>query len=62
MSEWISVEERLPDKSGTYLVVKRGERFSTTLYWGGIAEDIVFWLDYITHWQPLPSPPGEEGE
>ena len=55
MSEWISVEDRLPDKSDRYIVTD--------------IED--FWLDIWmcdelewfscpgcpTHWMPLPEPP-----
>lgn len=67
MAEWISVEDRMPEKDGYYLVVIDDtgisiEEFSKEkLAWLGFdwenAE--VFELIGITHWMPLPEPPEE---
>lgn len=61
--EWISVEERLPEKSNHYIVCANthyGTNFVTiALYtvscgWNGVK---------VTHWMPLPMPPkGDEGK
>lgn len=69
MSEWISVEERLPPETGDYLTWSRHS------YW---KNQVHVWLDkeqaweqewlrkkrtelkpktWITHWMPLPEPP-----
>lgn len=69
---WISVSERLPKKSGHYLVISK-------MNWahGGNWEDdsgdirrhmaiaffdrvVKFNVPYVTHWQPLPAVPKEE--
>ena len=58
-SEWISVQDRLPEIDTTVLVcTERGYIFTS---W---ASDVdVFWFygeeedDRVTHWQPLPLPP-----
>lgn len=60
MSEWISVDDRLPEFTGTYLVV--GEVVEM--------EFSVFCIDYgwqydeylITHWMPLPEQPDQYRE
>ena len=54
MAEWISVYDRLPDKTGCYLVVLHGI-VSVCYFCKG-----SFQSDVITHWMPLPEPPKEE--
>ena len=60
--EWISVKDRLPKKNINVLVVAKGE-----VHEGSIGR--VFWCipnfdgycnNDITHWMPLPEPPGKE--
>lgn len=57
-SEWISVEERLPDLYGTYLVYTHDNRIKL-----GYFCELVIGLppsfdDFaVTHWMPLPEPP-----
>ena len=58
MSDWISVEKRLPEKSGEYLTYN-GSEYSIQKYnengWLNMFDAI-----FILYWQPLPKPP--EGE
>lgn len=69
MSEWISVREP-PAEKGCYIVAVKhwldGRPVSREAFWNS-----VDWLSCerrheitprVTHWMPLPSPPGEEGE
>ena len=76
MNEWISVKERLPDEGEGYVaaVVSGKPRRNVTLdnaielaeydrNEGWILEMWPEWTNAnITHWQPLPEPPKEEGE
>ena len=60
-SEWISVEDRLPEREGKYLVytVKGAIRFGE--YRSYLVGDSKFcgpqFDYYVTHWMPLPDPP-----
>ena len=60
--EWISVEERLPEREGTYLVytykgrVGFGEFRSYLLNKDGTSTEPQFDY-YVTHWMPLPEAP-----
>jgi len=72
MSEWISVEDRLPDKSKDVLIVSGKEitvaYLDQWLEWslGGDYEctydmaDCVLTNKKPTHWMPLPEPPKSE--
>lgn len=66
--KWISVKDRLPDRSGLYLVHGQGGYMVVVQYstffgkfnaWDGSAsrdvEQLAF--DDVTHWMPLPAPP-----
>lgn len=70
--EWVSVEERLPDSKGRYLVVSKMNMAN-----GGVWENeendseknmVVAYYDscgnfncpYVTHWAKLPPPPKED--
>lgn len=66
--EWISVDERLPQKSGDYLTYHE-HRSCGVLYYNA---DIKLWNVYysddvrnairsITHWMPLPKAPKMKG-
>ena len=68
MSEWISVEERLPPEKGEYLVAYH------PCYWDHVYPETRTGIDTfrgkaawakkkyqrVTHWMPLPEPPKEE--
>lgn len=65
MSEWISVKERLPEECEDVLVyLGEGKidvcRLIHNMFWG--ASGALYDLGDVTHWQPLPEPPKEEGE
>lgn len=63
--KWISVKDRLPERAGRYLCVKRIGK-SGMVYvqlmngdsYGFSMEHI--YTDDVTHWMPLPEPPKEE--
>lgn len=60
---WISVKDKLPENDGLYIVCKTvmGHQISFEARWKGNKWLSVIknnQLDYITHWQPLPSTEG----
>jgi hypothetical protein len=68
MSEWISVNDRLPDPTDIFVIVCRNKG-------AAIASMACMWLDgefidtltkqrFIgaTHWMPMPEPPGVSDE
>lgn len=62
---WISVKDRLPDESmeGKEVIVCTKRRYdrartSAVRWWGN--PRFASWQD-VTHWMPLPEPPGKEG-
>lgn len=68
-SEWISIEERLPESDTNVLVVTASGSFKiarVNIYKNGT---LVLWATNdglgeraITHWMPLPEPPKKGGE
>lgn len=57
MAEWISVEERLPGDGAGVLVFLDTGAMSISWQWRGKWDE-----KGVTHWMPLPKPPGEEGK
>ena len=56
--EWISVDERLPNKEGVYLVYTYKRHMKMSKYSGWGVDDEASFDDYfVTHWMPLPEPP-----
>jgi ABC-type Fe3+-hydroxamate transport system substrate-binding protein len=63
-SKWISIEERLPEKEGDYLIIFWPDE-SYTPYTAFYLKELNRWYyagkkPYVTHWMPLPSPPTEQ--
>ena len=61
MDQWISVNEKLPNKDGSDLVHSSltGKVF-TEHFWTGTGTWSGSAKPYISHWMPLPGPPKEE--
>lgn len=63
---WISVNERLPEESGTHIVVALNGHAKevTFVKWQKMNKmwNLIGARSYwkVTHWMPLPEPPGEE--
>lgn len=55
-SPWISVEERLPEIPGEYLIWCNGHA-QVSEWVHGETEGWVFWYCDPTHWMPLPEAP-----
>ena len=56
--EWVSVEDRLPEKGD--LVITVSDHGDTSSLYSEYFEGTKFWskaFNNITHWMPLPSPP-----
>ena len=62
--EWISVDDRLPEKEGVYLVHTTYNIIETEVFYISKHDDISYWWDLdgmVTHWMPLPEPPKMKG-
>ena len=60
-NQWISVEDRLPDAGQWYLCWSRNQ---TQIIFLDTVEPIMWlqdgdYLENVTHWMPLPTPPKE---
>lgn len=51
LNDWISVDDRLPEKQGSFLVYDKCDN--------RIHLDCLPLYYEVTHWQPLPQPPKE---
>ena len=63
VQEWISVNDRLPDKRGEYLCYYKFEPDSPDVVCENTYQGSGLWLsemDKVTHWQPMPKPPKGE--
>jgi hypothetical protein len=60
---WISTKDRMPDKSGDYLVYDLSSR-SVYVYEFEIDSiaDAAHWHNCIPHWMPCPAAPNKKGE
>ena len=56
-SEWISVEERLPDEQGRFLIVDKEGQMNTAFYSLRFGWFSPVRIKNITHWMPLPEAP-----
>lgn len=60
--EWISVEERLPERTGKYLVFTYNRRLYIGVFIDHYCDGIAQFDDYkVTHWMPLPEAPKMKG-
>lgn len=63
--EWISVKDRLPEKKGRYLICDHKGNIHILNHCNfyaspfGVSETNE-WYFGVTHWMPLPEPPGGE--
>lgn len=61
-SEWISVEDRLPEKNVRVLVYIKSSRSYTRFDTDRLDDrGFVRWFNDVTHWMPLPEPPKMKG-
>ena len=61
MAEWISVEERLPEQYGPFLIADNEgnmEVATWTKQFGWFSG--CYRVKHVTHWMPLPEPPKED--
>ena len=61
--EWISVKDRLPEPWEDVLLFSDGRVFEGCMdKSGGFSNAREYEISNVTHWCPLPEPPGEEGD
>ena len=60
-NEWISVEDRLPDKQGEYLCCINGWSLPRLEFWHAEKHK---WVTYngVRYWRPVPQPPAQAEE
>ena len=59
--EWISVEDRLPERPGKYLVYTVKGATKLGEFCSYLVDDEPQFDWYVTHWMPLPEPPKMKG-
>lgn len=64
--EWISVDDRLPDKDGVFIVALEESGYENLVYFDVRQYVDGKWLNIpnkftVTHWMPLPDPPTMKG-
>lgn len=75
MADWIPVRDGLPEECKSVLIIVSGrpcpniklidayEFGNYSVEEGWIVEDYPAWMNpAVTHWMPLPQPPGENGK
>lgn len=55
--KWVSVDERLPEKTGTYIVCTAKNSVYCAKYYANGKHFGIEMNTRITHWMPLPEPP-----
>lgn len=63
-TEWISVDERLPEKDGMYLVYykeRSKDDIRITFFRNGEKYYNYMWKRHYSHWMPLPEAPKMKG-
>lgn len=53
--KWIIVEERLPEKSGEYLIYPQ-DFYKTSFFNKEFSVKVLYGIE-VTHWMPLPAAP-----
>lgn len=56
-SEWISVDDRLPESDGKYLVCTQSEKVFIARFYGGVFCCFSDESRVVTHWMALPELP-----
>lgn len=61
MTEWISVNDKLPNRDGFYLVLENVNQVAGYYHWcrefGWNTDGGRINIQTVTHWMPLPTPP-----
>ena len=72
-TQWIPVTERLPEKTGTYIVTTQTGAVTTARFYEARSIPAQMWREAydrpaswqsnrkVTHWMPLPEPPKDGG-
>jgi hypothetical protein len=60
LPEWISVKDRLPEIDSDCLVYLKTGQITVDRFRGLHNGEWRYVFNFVTHWQPLPSPPKED--
>ena len=61
MDKWISVDERVPEIPGAYLVYTHDRRIKIDYCYDFFGNGKLYFEAMVTHWMPLPKPPQMKG-